>query len=37
MKVPADQLGKLLGTRSVNVVAGKKELAPVDLPLDHSV
>ena len=37
MKVPADQLGKLLGTRSVNVVPGKKQLALVDMPLDHSV
>jgi len=37
MKVPADQLGKLLGTRSVNVVPGKKQLALVDMPLDRSV
>jgi hypothetical protein len=37
MKVPADQLGKLLGTRSVNVVPGKKQLALVDMPIDRSV
>jgi hypothetical protein len=37
MKVPAGQLGKLLGTRSVNVVPGKKQLALVDMPLDRSV
>jgi Icc protein len=35
-KVAAGELGKLLGTRSVNVVPGKRRLALVDMPLDRS-
>lgn len=36
LKVPAGQLGKVLGTRSINVVPGTRLLATVDTPLDHS-
>ena len=37
MKVAAGELGKVLGTRSVNVVPGKRRLALVDTPLDRAV
>jgi hypothetical protein len=33
MKVPADQLRKMLGVRSVNYVPGKGQLAVVDTRL----
>ena len=36
VKVPADALGKLLGTRQVSVVRGSGVLALVDRPLDRS-
>ena len=35
VKVPAGELGKLLGTRQLNVVRGRHELALIDTPLDH--
>ena len=35
LKVPAGELGKLLGTRQLTVVRGKHELAMIDTPLDH--
>src|SRR5450432_2735656 len=34
VKVPAGDLGKLLGTRQVSVIRGKNELALIDRPLD---
>jgi 3',5'-cyclic-AMP phosphodiesterase len=34
--VPSNELGKLLGTRRVNVVRGRHELALIDTPLDHA-
>ena len=34
VKVPAGELGKLLGTRQVSVIRGKNELALIDRPLD---
>jgi hypothetical protein len=37
LKVDAGQLGKLLGTRQVTVVRGKRELATVDYPIEGSV
>ncbi|MEP6939349.1 MAG: metallophosphoesterase [Rudaea sp.] len=36
VKVPAGELGKLLGTRELSVVRGKHELALVDTPLEHA-
>ena len=36
VKVPAEQLGKTLGTREITVVRGKHELAMVDTPIDHA-
>ena len=33
--VAANQLGKLLGTRRIEVIRGERELALVDTPLDH--
>lgn len=36
LKVPAAELGKVLGTRAVNVVPGNNVLAMVDTPLDRS-
>jgi hypothetical protein len=33
--VPAAELGKLLGTRQLNLVRGRRELAMVDRPLDR--
>jgi 3',5'-cyclic AMP phosphodiesterase CpdA len=36
VKVPAGELGKLLGTRQLTVVRGKHELALVDTPIDHA-
>jgi 3',5'-cyclic AMP phosphodiesterase CpdA len=35
VKVPAGELGKLLGTRQVSVIRGKNELALIDRPLDR--
>ncbi len=35
VKVPAGELGKLLGTRNLTVVRGRSELALVDRPLDR--
>ncbi|PRP70078.1 metallophosphoesterase [Chromobacterium amazonense] len=35
VKVPAGELGKLLGTRQITVVPGSSLLALVDTPLDH--
>ncbi|MEP7042382.1 MAG: metallophosphoesterase [Dokdonella sp.] len=35
LKVPAGELGKLLGTRQLSVVRGRHELALIDTPLDH--
>ncbi len=36
VKVPAGELGKLLGTRQLTVVRGKHELALIDTPLEHA-
>lgn len=36
VKVPAGELGKLLGTRQLTVVRGKHELALVDTPLERA-
>ncbi len=36
VKVPAGELGKLIGTRQLTVVRGKHELALVDTPIDHA-
>jgi 3',5'-cyclic AMP phosphodiesterase CpdA len=35
VKVPAGELGKLLGTRQVSIVRGRTELAMIDRPLDR--
>jgi 3',5'-cyclic-AMP phosphodiesterase len=35
VKVPAGELGKLLGTRQLNLVRGKHDLALIDTPLDR--
>jgi hypothetical protein len=35
VKVPAGELGKLLGTRQVSVIRGKNQLALIDRPLDR--
>jgi hypothetical protein len=35
VKVPAGELGKLLGTRKLSVVQGRRELALIDTPLDR--
>jgi Icc protein len=35
LKVPAGELGKLLGTRQLSIVRGAHELAMIDTPLDH--
>lgn len=35
LKVPAGELGKLLGTRQLTVVRGRSELALIDTPLDR--
>ena len=35
VKVPAGELGKLLGTRQLNLVRGHHELALIDTPLDR--
>jgi hypothetical protein len=35
VKVPAGELGKLLGTRQLSIVRGKTELAMIDRPLDR--
>jgi len=36
VKVPAGELGKLIGTRELTIVRGKHELALVDRPIDHA-
>jgi 3',5'-cyclic-AMP phosphodiesterase len=36
VKVPATELGKLLGTRQVSVIRGRNELALIDRPLDKA-
>ena len=36
VKVPAGELGKLIGTRELTIVRGRHELAMVDTPLDHA-
>jgi hypothetical protein len=36
LKVPAGELGKLIGTRQLTVVRGKHELALVDTPIEHA-
>ena len=36
VKVPAGELGKLIGTRQLTIVRGKHELALIDTPLDHA-
>ena len=36
LKVPAGELGKLIGTRELTVVRGKHELAIIDTPIDHA-
>jgi len=36
VKVPAGELGKLIGTREITVVRGKHELALIDTPIDHA-
>jgi 3',5'-cyclic AMP phosphodiesterase CpdA len=36
VKVPAGELGKLIGTRELTIVRGQHELAMVDTPLDHA-
>jgi Icc protein len=36
VKVPASELGKLLGTRQVSVIRGKNELALIDRPLESA-
>jgi len=36
VKVPAGELGKLIGTRELTIVRGKHELAMIDTPLDHA-
>jgi Icc protein len=35
VKVPAGELGKLLGTRQLNLVRGRHDLALIDTPLDR--
>jgi len=36
VKVPAGELGKLIGTRELTIVRGRHELAMIDTPLDHA-
>jgi hypothetical protein len=36
LRVPAGELGKLLGTRQLSIVRGGHELALIDTPLDHA-
>jgi hypothetical protein len=36
VKVPAGELGKLIGTRQLTIVRGRHELALVDTPIDHA-
>ena len=36
VKVPAGELGQLIGTRELTLVRGKHELAMLDTPLDHA-
>ena len=36
VKVPADKLGKLIGTREITIVRGKHDLALIDTPIDHA-
>jgi hypothetical protein len=35
LKVPAGELGKMLGTRQITVIKGSQELAMIDTPLEH--
>jgi len=35
VKVPAEQLGKLIGTREITIVPGRHQVALVDTPIDH--
>jgi Icc protein len=35
VKVPAGELGKLIGTRQVTLVRGRQELALIDTPIEH--
>ena len=36
LKVEAGELGKLLGTRQISLVRGKRALATIDTPIVHS-
>jgi len=36
LKVPAGELGKVLGTRQITVVRGKHELATIDTPIERA-
>ena len=36
VKVPAGELGKLIGTRQLTVVRGRHELALIDTPIEHA-
>jgi len=36
LKVPAGELAKVLGTRTVTYVPGKERLATVDMPLERA-
>jgi hypothetical protein len=36
VKVPAGELGKLIGTRELTVVRGRHDLALIDTPIDHA-
>ena len=36
VKVPAGELGKLIGTRQLTLVRGRHDLALVDTPIDHA-
>ena len=36
VKVPAGELGRLLGTRQIHVVPGRHALATIDTPIDHA-
>jgi Icc protein len=36
VKVPAERLGKLIGTREITLVRGKHNLALIDTPIDHA-
>ena len=36
VKVPAERLGKLIGTRELTIVRGRHDLALIDTPIDHA-